>query len=110
MPTFPSLQSSSLVAEAHRALHGAILRGEIEPGAPLFEAAVAREMGISRAPVREALRLLEQSGPVIHEANKGYRVASFTEEDLRELAAIRLALEGVAVREAIHNPDAAPRL
>ena len=110
MPTFPSLQSSSLVEEAHRALHGAILRGEIAPGAPLFEAAVAREMGISRGPVREALRRLEQSGLVTHETNKGYRVASYTEDDLRELASIRLALEGVAIREAIGNPDTAPQL
>lgn len=110
MPTFPSLQSSSLVEEAHRALHEAILRGDIAPGAPLFEAAVAREMGISRGPVREALRRLEQSGLVVHEANKGYRVASFTEDDLRELAAIRLALEGVAVRGAIHNPESVDRL
>src|SRR6266511_3696153 len=110
MSTFPSVRSSSLVEEAHRALHGAILRGDITPGAPLFEAAVAREMGISRGPVREALRLLEQSGLVTHEANKGYRVASFTEADLHELAAIRLALEGVAMRVAIRNPEAAPRL
>jgi DNA-binding GntR family transcriptional regulator len=110
MPTFPSLQSSSLVEEAHRALHEAILRGDIAPGAPLFEAAVAREMGVSRGPVREALRRLEQSGLVTHEANKGYRVASFTQDDLLELAAIRLALESVAMRHAIRNPDAAPRL
>ncbi len=110
MPTFPSVRSSSLVEEAHRALHGAILRGDIAPGAPLFEAAVAREMGISRGPVREALRLLEQSGLVVHEANKGYRVASFTEADLRELAAIRLALESVAVRESIRNAEVGPRL
>ena len=110
MATFRSLQTSSVVKEAHRALHEAIIRGELQPGAPLFEAVIAREMGVSRGPVREALRLLERSGLVIHEPNRGYRVASFTKEDLRELAGIRLALEGLSLRKAIENPETATRL
>jgi DNA-binding GntR family transcriptional regulator len=110
MSTFSSLQSSSLVEEAHRAIHRAILNGDLKPGSPLFEAAVAREMGISRGPVREALRLLERGGLVTHEPNKGYRVASFTSDDLTELASIRLALEGLALRKAIENPETGPRL
>jgi DNA-binding GntR family transcriptional regulator len=110
MATFRSLRTSSVVEEAHQALHQAILRGELAPGAPLFEAAIAREMGVSRGPVREALRLLERSGLVVHEPNRGYRVASFTKEDLRELAAIRVALEGLSLRKAIENPQTAQRL
>ncbi len=110
MATFSSVQSSSLVEKAHRAIHQAILNGDLKPGSQLLEAAVAREMGISRGPVREALRLLERGGLVVHQPNKGYRVARFTPDDLIVLASIRLALESLALHRAIENPGTGPRL
>jgi len=104
MTTFSALQPSSLVEEAYQEIRAAILGGRVATGSQLSEAGIAREMGVSRGPVREALRLLEQAGLVVREPNKGYRVASFTREDLVEFASLRLALEGLALRGAIRDP------
>ena len=74
----------------------AIARGRISPAARLLEASLAREMGTSRAPVREALSQLEREGLVIKEPNRGARVVELTEETVREVASLRGLLEGFA--------------
>lgn len=74
----------------------AIRNGDLEPGTRLVEARLARELGVSRAPVREALRHLERSG--LATAEKGlYWVPSLDVEDLRELVLLRIALERLAI-------------
>jgi len=72
----------------------AIAQGRISPAARLLEASLAREMGTSRAPVREALSQLEREGLVIKEPNRGARVVELTEETVREVASLRGLLEG----------------
>jgi len=74
----------------------AIAQGRIPPAARLFEVSLAREMGTSRAPVREALSQLEREGLVIKEPNRGARVVELTEETVREVASLRGLLEGFA--------------
>jgi DNA-binding GntR family transcriptional regulator len=74
----------------------AIAQGRISPAARLLEASLAREMGTSRAPVREALSQLEREGLVIKEPNRGARVVELTEETVREVASLRGLLEGFA--------------
>lgn len=74
----------------------AIARGRIPPAARLFEVSLAREMGTSRAPVREALSQLEREGLVVKEPNRGARVVELTEEIVREVASLRGLLEGFA--------------
>ena len=110
MASFEPVQTPSLVDSAYEAVRSAILVGDLEPGSRLSEAVVAREMGISRAPVREALRLLERSGLVNQQHNKGYRVSEFTEDDFFELATLRFALESLALRLALESDDLVPRL
>ena len=110
MASFAPLQTPSLVDSAYEAVRSAILAGDLEPGSRLSEAVIAREMGISRAPVREALRMLERSGLVNQQHNKGYRVSAFSDDDFFELATLRFALESLAVRLAIESEELVPKL
>jgi DNA-binding GntR family transcriptional regulator len=73
-----------------------ILDGEYEPGDRLVETRIARELGISQAPVREALRDLEQLGCIVHEPYRGCSVRRFSVEDLLEAFPVRSALEELA--------------
>lgn len=103
---FESMRASGLVERIRDELHRAIVSGRLAPGSTLTESLIATEMEVSRAPVREALRLLEESGLVEKTPNRPYRVAEFTETDLVDLASLRIALEELAVRLAIGSePD-----
>ena len=66
-------------------LRQAILRGELKPGERLMEIALSQRLGVSRTPVREAIRMLEQEGLVIMIPRKGAQVAEISEKDLEEL-------------------------
>ena len=74
----------------------AIAQGRIPPAARLLELSLAREMGTSRAPVREAITQLEREGLVVKEPNRGARVVELTEEMVREVASLRGLIEGFA--------------
>lgn len=103
---FESMRQGGLVEKIRDELQAAILSGRLAPGSELRESIVAGQMEISRAPVREALRLLEESGLVEKTPNRPYRVAEFTQEDLVDLANLRIALEELGVRLAIgRDPD-----
>jgi DNA-binding GntR family transcriptional regulator len=77
-------------AAIHRQLREAILHGEIAAGAELSQVKLADEFGVSRGPVREALRLLEREGLVEAELNRRVRVAPFSSGDLEEVYALRV--------------------
>ncbi|HEY6762392.1 MAG TPA: GntR family transcriptional regulator [Baekduia sp.] len=77
-----------------------ILSGEYEPGSRVVETRIAQELGISQAPVREALRDLEQLGCVVHEPFRGCSVREISIDDLLEAFPVRAALESVAARLA----------
>ena len=77
-----------------------ILSGEYAPGSRLVETRIAQELRISQAPVREALRDLEQLGCVVHEPFRGCSVRELSVDDLLEAFPVRAALEGVAARLA----------
>ena len=81
-------------------LRQAILRGELKPGERLMEIALANRLGVSRTPVREAIRMLELEGLVIMIPRKGAQVAQVTEQDLNDVLEVRLGLEELAVRFA----------
>ena len=81
-------------------LRQAILRGELKPGERLMEIALANRLGVSRTPIREALRMLELEGLVIMIPRKGAQVAQITEQDLNDVLEVRLGLEELAVRFA----------
>jgi DNA-binding GntR family transcriptional regulator len=77
-----------------------ILDGDYEPGARLVETRIAQELGVSQAPVREALRDLEQLGCIIHEPFRGCSVRAFSAQELLEAFPVRAALEALAAQLA----------
>lgn len=81
-------------------LRQAILRGEFKPGERLMEIQLANKLGVSRTPIREAIRKLELEGLVLMIPRKGAEVADITEKSLRDVLEIRKALEELAVQLA----------
>ncbi len=78
----------------------AIMSGEMKPGQRIVESALARQLGVSQAPVREAIRDLVLMGFLETEPYKGTFVRSFTAEELYEVYTVRAALEALAARLA----------
>jgi len=99
------LQSPSLVALAVNAIRKKILAGDLEPGERLIEERLTQELDISRPPLREALRLLENEGLVFTRPRRGSFVATLDDRDVYEILTLRSALErtafelGVPVRD-----------
>jgi GntR family transcriptional regulator, rspAB operon transcriptional repressor len=91
-------QSSEDVYERLRA---AILDGELAPGAVMSQVALAQDLGISRTPLREALRMLQSEGLVEGEPNRRVRVAPMTAQDLEQLCVMRITLEAEALRLSV---------
>ncbi len=77
-------------------LRQAIITGEFAPGERLMEIALADRLGVSRTPVREAIRKLELEGLVVMIPRKGAEVAKITEKSLREVLEVRTVLEELA--------------
>ena len=82
-------------------VRAAILDGELAPGAVMSQVALAEELGISRTPLREALRMLQSEGLVEGEPNRRVRVAPMTARDLEELCIMRVTLEAEALRLSV---------
>lgn len=95
------LGSPSLVELATDRLRHEILSGALPPGAHLVEEQVRLRLGISRAPLREALRQLGEQGLVEHLPRRGVRVASLSQQDVEELFDLRDLFERHAVRLAL---------
>ena len=74
-------------------LREAILKGELKPGERLMELQLAAKLGVSRTPIREAIRMLEQEGLAVTIPRKGAEVAKMTEKDMEDVLQIREALE-----------------
>ncbi len=90
----------TLAVRISRTLAERIIAGEIEPGARLRQDHIAEEFGASHVPVREAFRRLEAQGLAVSEPRRGVRVASFNLAEVKEVAEMRAALEGLALRHA----------
>ena len=88
-----SLAATELIREA-------ILDGRLQPGQRLKEEDLARQLGISRTPVREALLMLQVEGLIVATPNRGATVRVHTPDDLEDLYVLRAVLEGHAVRRA----------
>ena len=81
-------------------LRQAILKGELKPGERLMEIQLAQRLGVSRTPIREAIRKLELEGLVTMVPRKGAEVAKITEKSLRDVLEVRKALEELAMQIA----------
>jgi len=85
--------------DSYERLREEIVEGLVEPGAPLVEATIAARFGISRTPVREALRRLEQDG-LVERGDRGMEVRSRSTEEILEIYGVRVLLEGLAGKSA----------
>ncbi len=99
--------SITLPAKAVDALRQMILDGELPPGARLSERALGERLGVSRTPLREALRMLASEGLVRHEPNRGAVVAPLDRADIEATFELLAALEGLAGELAAQRIDAA---
>lgn len=88
-------------------LRAAILKGDLKPGERLMELQLAAKLGVSRTPIREAIRMLEQEGLAITIPRKGAEVAKMTEKDMEDVLQIRAVLEELAVRLSCQKITAA---
>ncbi|HEX2922706.1 MAG TPA: GntR family transcriptional regulator [Chloroflexota bacterium] len=95
---FSSLRQNTLRISALTAIRDNILNGTLRPGQQLVQAEIAAQMKVSRAPVREALRHLEDEGLVESIPYRGTFVSRVTRRDVIELYSLRGALEALAVR------------
>ena len=86
-------------------LRKAILKGELAPGERLMEKQLAEKMGVSRTPIREAIRKLELEGLAIMVPRKGAEVAMITEQDIKDVLEVRAALESLAVKLACQRME-----
>jgi phosphonate utilization transcriptional regulator len=97
-PTIALLQTSSLASVAQGELERMILSGELAPGAKLTEMALAARLGISRGPLREAFRMLEEAGLVRTEKNRGVFVRDIPIDEAVEIFDLRAAMEELVGR------------
>ena len=81
-------------------LREAILKGDLKPGERLMELQLAAKLGVSRTPIREAIRMLEQEGLAVTIPRKGAEVARMTEKDMEDVLEIREALDELAAKIA----------
>ena len=102
LDSHPSLVRKSLKDQATELLRDYIVGGSTPPGTKLVEREVAELLGISRAPVRDALMELEKEGLIVTKSS-GRHVIELTEQDVRELYQVRLVLERLAAELAAQN-------
>ncbi len=101
VPDWRPIQPQTLVDLVIDAIVPAAAAGAILPGDRIVETDIARKLGVSRVPVREALRLLESQGIVVNEAYKGIRMRPISNQRVHDLIEARAALEQSAVARAV---------
>lgn len=100
---FAPLDREGLVDRVARLLSQAIVSGRLAPGERLSESVVAKQLGTSRAPVREAARLLESSGLVTYAPNRGFFVRRHSATEIDNLYEFRITIEIAAVRRLMRE-------
>ena len=100
-PQLQPLDVMNLRDYIEQQVRNAVLNGTFKPGERIIETAIADQLSVSRAPVREALSALEREGLVINRPRRGYFVVDFTEKDIEEIYSLRLLLEVGALPRAI---------
>lgn len=94
MKDFYKIKKIPTVVQVYENLMSAIINGELEPGDHLREVTISKQMGVSRAPVREALVQLEAAGLIEHQIGRGSFVRKLTTNDIIEIYTTRCLLEG----------------
>ena len=97
-PTIALLRSASLASAAQQEIERLILSGELPPGAKLTEAMLSERLGVSRGPIREAFRRLEETGLVRQEKNRGVFVRDIPLDEAAEIFDLRAVMDELAGR------------
>jgi len=97
------LAHTSLREQIVVAIRNAIIEGKFKAGEKIPEQELAQQLGVSRTPIREAIRILEQQGLLEARPKNGTYIASLNWDEVRDSLHIRIALEEVAVRQAIER-------
>jgi phosphonate utilization transcriptional regulator len=97
-PTIELLRTASLSSAAQQEIERMILEGEIAPGSKLTEAWLSERLGVSRGPIREAFRMLEEAGLVRQEKNRGVFVRDIPLEEAVEIYDLRAAMDELVGR------------
>lgn len=106
MHSIPTKRLSRVIPEElTEILQGEIIHGRLTPETRLTEEEIALRYGVSRSPVREALRILEADGLVVRAARRGIWVSPLSLRDLDEIYACRISLEGLAAEQAAESED-----
>ncbi len=105
-PVFARIEQRTVQGAVVDLVRDAIIGGILAPGERLTESVIAGQMAVSRAPLREALRELEQEGLVVRIPNRGCFVTSFSEHDVTEIFSLRATLECMSIRWAMTNLSA----
>src|SRR6202030_4690265 len=95
-----------LTFRAATLIRGMVFDGILLPGEKVRQVELAERIGVSRSPLREALRTLESEGVVAYEINRGYIVAKLDDDDLAQIHRMRTLLEDELLR-TVERPDAA---
>ena len=93
-------QEQSLGGQLFKRIRDDILSGNYTPGEELKEATLGKQLGVSRTPVREALRQLDLEGLVEIAPNRGAKVIGISRKDVEDIYHMRARLEGLAARKA----------
>lgn len=102
----PVQRSKSLYEQTYATLRASILSGELAPGDRLVETQLAERLGVSRTPIREALRQLQRETLISTDGSGGLRVTVITPVDAAQLYDCRMALEALSVRQACDHVTA----
>lgn len=108
LPKLLPLESKTLVDQVVDAIVEATATGAFLPGDRIIEAELARELNVSRIPIREALRILESQGIVVNTRYRGMRLMDVSVDRLEKILKVRLALETLAAREVLEARKADP--
>ena len=100
---FGRLRSKSLADEVVARLNEAILTGQLKPGEKVVEATLSRQMDVSRAPIREAIRMLVERGLLVQLPRRGVFVREFSTREIKEINELRLAIEIGALSGAMRG-------
>src|SRR5438309_9294220 len=102
--TSPNKQT---IARIHEQIRTAILRGDFRADEEISQVQLARDLGISRTPLREVLRMLQREGLVIQQSNRRLQVAGVSLSDLEQLYVTRLPIEALAIRFSVPRLESA---
>jgi DNA-binding GntR family transcriptional regulator len=100
-----SINLETIPQKIVRILRDAIIQGKFKPGERLIQDELAKSLGVSRMPIREAFKQLESEGYVTLEPHKGAVVKEFTIQELEEIYLLRSKLEPIAVKESLKSID-----